>query len=164
MSAPRSSAFLFVSANWARYAVGGMVSTHNAALNKATQTVEHVTMNKKMTTLLFTTVMATTAAGCSRTVTYADVEPLFREKCAGCHTDDKEGVVKSGFSVASYETIMKGTRLGPVVIAGSSESSTLYRMVAGETDPKIHMPHGGDALGDEQIATIRTWIDQGAVK
>ena len=121
-------------------------------------------MNKKTTTLLFTMVTATTAVGCSRTVTYADVEPLFREKCAGCHTNDKEGVVKSGFSVASYETIMKGTRLGPVIVAGSSESSTLYRMVAGETDPKIHMPHGGDALGDEQVATIRTWIDQGARK
>jgi hypothetical protein len=37
-------------------------------------------------------------------------------------------------------------------------------MVAGETDPQIHMPHGGDYLGDEQVEMIRVWIDQGAVK
>jgi hypothetical protein len=86
------------------------------------------------------------------------------EKCAECHTGDSEGVVKSGFSVDSYDTVMQGTKLGPVVVAGSAESSSLYRMVAGETDPQIHMPHGGDYLGDEQVEMIRVWIDQGAVK
>jgi len=121
-------------------------------------------MNDRITTWLLTTVIATGLGGCSKTYTYADVEPVLQEKCAECHTGNKEGVIASGFSVDSYETVMKGTKLGPVIVAGSSESSSLYRMVAGKTDPKIHMPHGGDSLGDDQIATIRTWIDQGAVK
>ncbi len=121
-------------------------------------------MHKKLMSLLFASLTTSALVGCSKAVTYADVEPLLTEKCGSCHTGDQEGVVTSGFSVASYETVMKGTKLGPVVVAGSSESSTLYRMVAGMTDPKIQMPHSGDSLGDDQIATIRTWIDQGAVK
>jgi hypothetical protein len=72
--------------------------------------------------------------------------------------------VASGFSVDSCETLMAGTRLVPVIVAGSAESSTLYRMVAGKTDPSIRMPHGKDPLSDEQIQTIKIWIDQGAAK
>jgi hypothetical protein len=121
-------------------------------------------MREQITTLFVTAVIVTGLAGCSRTVTYADVEPLLKERCASCHTGDQDGVAKSGFSVESYETVMKGTRLGPVVVPGSAESSTLYRMVAGKTDPALQMPHSGDILGDDQVATIREWIDQGAVK
>jgi len=37
-------------------------------------------------------------------------------------------------------------------------------MVAGKTDPSIHMPYGKDPLSDEQVETIKTWIDEGAVQ
>jgi len=121
-------------------------------------------MNEKLTTLLYAMVITSGLVGCSRTLTYADVEPLLKKNCASCHTDDQEGTVKSGFSVESYETVMKGTRLGPVIIAGSAESSSLYRMVSGKTDPKIQMPHSGESLGDDQVEMIRAWIDQGAVR
>lgn len=116
------------------------------------------------TTLLVTVIIAAGLSGCARKVTYADVEPSLLKKCAECHTGDHEGVKASGFSVESYESLMKGTRLGPVIVAGSAESSSLYRMVAGKTDPAIHMPHGKDPLSDEQIEMLRIWIDQGAVK
>ncbi|WP_455233955.1 c-type cytochrome domain-containing protein [Thiogranum longum] len=121
-------------------------------------------MNDRITTFLLTPVIAAGLAGCSKSVTYADVEPVLQERCAECHTGDQEGVVASGFSVDSYETVMKGTKLGPVIVAGSSASSTLYRMVAGKTDPEIHMPHGKNPLSNEQVETIKVWIDQGAVK
>jgi hypothetical protein len=121
-------------------------------------------MNDRTTTLLVTMVIAAGLSGCSKQVTYVDVEPTLQEKCAECHTGDHEGVATSGFSVESYETLMKGTKLGPVIVAGSAASSTLYRMVAGKTDPSIHMPHGKDPLSDEQIEMIEIWIDQGAVK
>jgi len=121
-------------------------------------------MNVKMTTFLAGVAIVSGFAGCSKTVTYADVEPLLMEKCAACHTSDHEGVVTSGFSVESYDAVMKGTRLGPVIVPGSAESSTLFRMVAGQTDQKIHMPQSGDSLGDDQIGIVRNWIDQGARK
>jgi len=121
-------------------------------------------MNNRATTLLVSMVIAAGLSGCSKQVTYVDVEPTLQEKCAECHTGDHEGVVASGFSVESYEALMKGTKLGPVIVAGSAASSTLYRMVAGKTDPSIHMPHGKDQLSDERIEMIKIWIDQGAVK
>ena len=121
-------------------------------------------MDMKIATTLVAALIGSGLAGCSRTVTFADVQPLLTEKCAACHTGDQEGVKKSGFSVSSYETVMKGTRLGPVIVPGSAESSSLYRMVSGATDPKIHMPHNGKSLNVHQIELIRRWIDQGAQK
>jgi mono/diheme cytochrome c family protein len=121
-------------------------------------------MSRKIMGLTVMLIAAAGINGCSRRVTYADVAPIFQQKCAECHTAGKEGTLKSGFSVESYETVMKGTRLGPVIVKGSAESSSLYRLVAGETDPSIHMPHGKPSLPKDQIKTIETWINQGAVK
>ncbi len=101
----------------------------------------------------------------------ADVQPILEIACLECHNESGEGVAMSGFSVASYESVMKGTDLGPVVIAGSSISSNLYRVIAGKTDPEIRMPPHheeawadgrGTPLADDEIAIIAAWIDQGA--
>ena len=121
-------------------------------------------MSTKTTGLAVALIATAGFSGCSRHLTYADVAPILQQRCAECHAAGKEGTLKSGFSVESYETVMKGTNLGPVIVKGSSESSSLYRMVAGLTHPSIHMPHGKTSLTDDQIKTIETWIDQGAVK
>lgn len=101
----------------------------------------------------------------------ADIQPILEVACVECHTTTGEGVAASGFAVNDYDSVMKGTDLGPVVIAGSSISSTLYRVVAGKTDPEIRMPPHheeswaegrGAPLGDEEIEKLATWIDQGA--
>ena len=76
---------------------------------------------------------------------------------------DMEGAQKSGFQIDSYASIMKGTKLGPVIVPGSAESSTLYRLVAHKANPRINMPHGKAPLTAGEIDTIRLWIDQGAI-
>jgi hypothetical protein len=58
--------------------------------------------------------------------------------------------------------MMKGTKFGAVVVPGSSVSSTLYRLVSGQADPSIRMPHGQTALSEADAAMIAAWIDQGA--
>jgi Planctomycete cytochrome C len=93
----------------------------------------------------------------------ADIRPILDKHCAECHMPDMEGAQKSGFQIDSYASIMKGTRLGPVIVPGSAESSTLYILVAGKADPKINMPHGRESLSPREIDTIRLWIDQGAM-
>ena len=112
-----------------------------------------------------------TACGRSEVSFSADVQPILEVACLECHNDSGEGVAASGFSVVDYAAVMKGTGLGPAVIPGSSMSSTLYRVIAGKTDPEIRMPphHNeslakgrGLSLGAEQIEIIGTWIDQGA--
>ncbi|MCP4302896.1 MAG: hypothetical protein GY783_20115 [Gammaproteobacteria bacterium] len=101
----------------------------------------------------------------------ADVQPILQESCLECHDGTGEGLAASGFSVVSYADVMKGTDLGPVVIAGSSMSSALYLVVAGKTAPEIRMPphHSesfaegrGAQLSAGQIEIVAGWIDQGA--
>jgi hypothetical protein len=52
---------------------------------------------------------------------------------------NRDGANKSGFQIDSYASIMKGTKFGPIIVPGSSESSTLYILVAGKADPTINM-------------------------
>lgn len=110
--------------------------------------------------------------GCDRQVSFADdVFPVLSESCGNCHDRTGEGSVASGFSVSDYDDVMTGTRLGPVVIPGSPESSNLYRVIAEKTAPEIRMPPHHDVswaegrgkpLSDEQIDVIKRWIEQGA--
>lgn len=72
------------------------------------------------------------------------------------------GYEKTGLRMDSLEALMKGTKFGPVVVPGSSVSSTLYRLVSGEADPSIRMPHGSAGLPEADVARIAAWIDQGA--
>ncbi len=110
--------------------------------------------------------------GCERSVSFADdVQPIFSEHCAECHAQGGEGSIASGFSVSDYDSVMRGTQFGEVIIPGSSVSSTLYLMVAQKTSPEIQMPPHhkqslavgrGIALSEDQVEIIRLWIDQGA--
>lgn len=91
-----------------------------------------------------------------------DVQPILQKHCVECHLDGGAGFKASGFLVESYDSVMKGTKFGPVIVPGDSISSSLYRLVAGEVDKSIRMPHGKNPISDGEIATIETWIAQGA--
>lgn len=125
--------------------------------------------------LFITCVVAACAGlvGCERQVSYTeDVQPVLFGSCLQCHDRASEGYEASGFSLDNYDAVMKGTNFGPVIVAGSPESSSLYLVIAHKTASEIHMPpHTDDALAegrgvslsDEQIETIRLWIAQGAL-
>jgi hypothetical protein len=88
--------------------------------------------------LLFTggiLVLSMQLLGCGQaTVSYsADVQPIFQRHCIECHDETGEGLAASGFSMHDYAGVMKGTKFGPVVIPGSSISSTLYLVIAQKT-------------------------------
>jgi cytochrome c553 len=120
----------------------------------------------KSPVLLTLTALAFAAlqAGCGeKAVTYqADVKPIIDANCVSCHVPGGAGYEKSGLRLDSHESLMKGTKFGAVVIPGSSVGSTLYRLVSGQADPSIRMPHGTAGLPDADVATIAAWIDQGA--
>ena len=111
-------------------------------------------------------------AGCEREVSFsADVKPILDSYCLECHSSSAQGASASGFVVDSYESIMRGTSLGKVIVPGSSVSSTLYLVVAEKTAPEIQMPpHHQESLAegrryplsDAKKDAIRAWIDQGA--
>ena len=91
-----------------------------------------------------------------------DVKPLIDKNCTECHSAGKEGMEASGFGTVDYESIMKGTKYGPVIFPGNAISSSFYRLIAGKVDPSIRMPHGKEPISEENIAKVETWIDQGA--
>jgi uncharacterized membrane protein len=98
-----------------------------------------------------------------KAVTYqTDIKPIIEANCVSCHVPGGAGYEKTGLRLDSHEGLMKGTKFGAVVIPGSSVSSTLYRLVSGQADPSIRMPHGSAAMPDADVATIAAWIDQGA--
>lgn len=129
------------------------------------------------------TVAVTTAllivSGCSKkeepvvkTVSFAnDVSPILEKHCLECHKPAGTGHIASGLMLSaeaapekiSYDGLMKGTKYGPIVIAGNSLGSALNMLVEGRADPSIRMPHGKEPLSDEELETLKLWVDQGAM-
>jgi hypothetical protein len=94
-----------------------------------------------------------------------DVMPIFKSSCAECHTPPNgEGYQKTGLSLANHADLMKGTKMGPVIVPGQSLNSNLNRLIEGRpgVDPSIQMPHGKVKLPEAQALIIRKWVDQGA--
>lgn len=84
-----------------------------------------------------------------------EIMPIFKEQCAKCHGIRKP---QGGFSVASFELIAKGGKNGKALAATAAQSS-LYKYLTGELKPQ--MPIGG-SLSKEELAKVKSWIDQGA--
>jgi hypothetical protein len=91
-----------------------------------------------------------------------DVKPILDKKCAACHMPGGDGFEKTGLRLDGYGHLHTGTKLGPVIQAGSSVSSTLYLTVAGKTHRTIHMPKQGEPLSEREIELVKRWIDEGA--
>ncbi len=108
-------------------------------------------------------ILLLTGCGKYATVSYEkDIKPIINKHCVECHLKGGKGNVASGFLVESYDSLMKGTKFGPVIVAGDPLSSSLYRLVAGEVDKSIQMPHGKAPISTKEISTIERWIEQGA--
>jgi len=87
-----------------------------------------------------------------------DVQPIFRQNCYGCHGPRQQN---NNLRLYRRRDAMRGGTIA-VIGPGSSESSHLYlRLVGRDTIPGQTMPPTG-SLTPQQIATIKTWIDQGA--
>ncbi len=88
-----------------------------------------------------------------------DIKPILQGSCIRCHGPEKP---KSNFRLDSRESALKGGDNGVDILSGSSAASPLIRYVAG-LDPDMQMPpsNRGNPLSTNQIALLRTWIDQG---
>ena len=115
------------------------------------------------TLLLLTPVLALLGCGEKPASYNTDVKPLLDKYCMRCHGKGGEGSEASGLRMDDYDSLMKGTKHGPVIKAGDSFTSVLVMLVEGRADPALRMPHDdGDAPSPEEIEVIKTWIDQGA--
>jgi ankyrin repeat protein/mono/diheme cytochrome c family protein len=104
--------------------------------------------------------LSPTAAQQSARVDYArDIQPLFRANCYSCHGPSSQN---GGLRLDRRRDAMPNRvgANGARIVPGDSAASRVYLRVAG-SGAGLQMPPSG-ALSADAIATIKTWIDQGA--
>jgi mono/diheme cytochrome c family protein len=100
-------------------------------------------------------IVPTATPGGNASVSYRqDVQPIFDRACVACHGGS------AGLWLDSYEHVLAGSSLGPVVTPDDPDASELYRRIIGQSQPG--MPLNGTALSLGEIEIIRTWITEGA--
>ena len=95
-----------------------------------------------------------------------EIEPILNSKCVKCHTPpDGIGYKKTGLKMTSYETLMKGTVYGPVILPGDSQRSIFNKMVDGRVGELRKIMHTeGKGLNEHEVKMLRSWVDQGALR
>ncbi len=88
-----------------------------------------------------------------------DVAPILIDRCGKCHGDrDPE----NNFAITTLTSLVKGGRSGPAIVPGKGEDSLLVKKLRGAGIEGQRMPLNAPPLADADIATIATWINQGA--
>lgn len=89
-----------------------------------------------------------------------DIRPLFESHCYKCHGPQKQ---ESGLRLDEPASALRTDAVyGPAIVAGNSAESVLILAVTGAHADLGRMPPEGEPLSGEQIALVRSWIDQGA--
>lgn len=89
-------------------------------------------------------------------VSFAEsVAPIFAKRCLACHNAKYS---KGRYNMENFAGIMKGGESGAAIEIGDADSSTLFAMIEDGS-----MPEDADPLTAEQLATVKKWIETGAV-
>jgi hypothetical protein len=88
-----------------------------------------------------------------------DIEPLLAARCYSCHGAKKQ---ESGLRLDRKAAALRGGEHGPLLVAGNSAASLLFRVTANTHPEIVRMPKKGEPLTAAQLGLLRAWIDQGA--
>jgi mono/diheme cytochrome c family protein len=89
--------------------------------------------------------------------TYAELQPLFQQRCVLCHSGT---TAAAGLALDTLAGVNKGSTRGPVVVAGQPAASELVKRLKGISLPR--MPLTGPPWVDEaDIARVERWIAAG---
>lgn len=111
-----------------------------------------------LSSLLFLTTGLTTGLSAAD-ATWAEVSKVFQDHCINCHGEKKQ---KGGLRLDSPEWLSKGSKSGPVVVAGKPDESPVYALAALPGDHEDRMPPKGERVPVEQLSLIKAWILAGA--
>lgn len=89
-----------------------------------------------------------------------DVRPIFVRHCLACHGGVKQA---GGLSLVWSETALGESDSGASIAPGDADGSYLIDRVV-EADDEFRMPPAehGRRLSEDEVATLRRWIDEGA--
>ena len=90
-------------------------------------------------------------------ITYADLAPIFEQRCVMCHAGDSAPV---GLRLNSFDAILKGSERGAVVKAGEPSASELILRINGISQPRMPMT-GPPYLSKTQIMMFERWVTAG---
>jgi len=121
-------------------------------------------MNMPTTTrhFLFAAALAFAAspANAQEKISYeTHVQPILLQRCGRCHNEEKQ---KAGLIATTYAGVTAGSSGGVVVVAGEPEQSNLYLAITHRRDPT--MPPGNDKIPQNEIDTIKKWIEGGLLE
>lgn len=100
-------------------------------------------------------------ANAQEAVVYKEIiQPMLQTKCYNCHAATKQ---KGGLRLDAQDWILKGGKNGKVLVAGSIDSSELYKRIILDPVEEKHMPpKGKPQLTEQERALMQWWITNGA--
>lgn len=89
-----------------------------------------------------------------------DVRPIFEKHCYACHGPERQ---RSSFRLDVKSVALEGGEAyAPNVVPGQPAESPLFQFVT-EAEEGMLMPPEGPRLAAREIATLKSWIEQGAI-
>lgn len=86
------------------------------------------------------------------------IQPIFEEKCVGCHNESK---IKGALLMTSIEGLRKGGESGAFFKAGDVTNSLFLQRIHMEIEEEEHMPPKGKRqLTKNEIALLEWWIEE----
>jgi mono/diheme cytochrome c family protein len=90
------------------------------------------------------------------------VQPLLKQKCAGCHGDDPNEIAGE-LDLRTRAGLLKAAESGePAMVVGNAELSRLYQAVTWKDESLQMPPQERNRLTEDEVAIVRQWIDAGA--
>ena len=87
---------------------------------------------------------------------FENVQPLLKARCASCHSaKSKQG----GLSIETRDDLLVGGKTGSAVVPGNAVDSLMMALIMSGK-----MPLGGPTLSASETASLRRWIEGGALK
>lgn len=91
---------------------------------------------------------------------YKQVLPIFQARCHGCHQPAKSN---GEYVMTDFAKMTAGGESElPAIVAHKPAESYLLDLIT-PSDGEAEMPKDKEPLGDEEVALIKRWIEQGAV-
>ncbi|GAA4084623.1 c-type cytochrome domain-containing protein [Mucilaginibacter panaciglaebae] len=94
-----------------------------------------------------------------KALVYKDViQPIFENKCANCHNEDK---LKGGLMLTDSASILKGGKTGKLFIPGDPQMSLILQRIHLPLNDDKHMPPAGKTqLTDDELNLLYLWIKE----
>ncbi len=90
----------------------------------------------------------------------SQIAPIFRNKCYACHSVTKK--VKGKLALDD-DKLSEQIGAGKNIVPGEGAKSTMYvNCTLPNDDGDVMPPEGKNRLTDAELATLKSWIDEGA--